>query len=305
MNNKKKFNKLKYFIIFLISICIILLFVLTFSDGDPFPNWKTLLNSFQSTSEGDADFFKVIDVGQGDCLMFGSNGISAVIDTGDPINAVNMRRKVHNYGVGEIDALLITHLHDDHTGGIPMLSEIFSIEKLIIPEILGNTASANDVLTLRNKMIESNCRVYKALPGMVIHIGDFEVTVLAYYSDETNINNQSIVMMAEIDGIKILLTGDAERNVENRLIAEGFNLDCDILKVGHHGSSTSTGKRFLNATTPQYAAISCGVGNTYGHPNKDVLERLHDKDIDTFRTDLDGDITFSFDDGKVTVATEK
>ena len=306
MSRKKQKRGLKIFLIVLLCLVAALLIMLTVSDGDPFPNWQTLLNSTDnSASNEDDDYFKVVDVGQGDCLLFYSNGVSALIDTGIRENAVNTRNKLVDYGLGKIDALMVSHLHDDHTGGLPAISELFSIKNLIIPDIIGNTNSANDVLSIKNKLAEGVGAVYRPEQGMVIEIGDFEITVLAYYDDEQNINDQSVFMMAEIEDKKFLLTGDAEKKAEKRLLAEGIDVSCDVLKVGHHGSRTSSNSAFLDACSPDYAAISCGVGNRYSHPNKEILQRLNERKIETYRTDLNGDITFFVDNGEISVTTQR
>ena len=140
---------------------------------------------------------------------------------------------------------------------------------------------------------------------MNFRLGEFEITVLGVFDDRKNENNRSIIAVAEIDGIKFLFTGDAEEKEEKYLLGEQLNLDCDVLKVPHHGSSTSSSKEFLNAVTPEYAVISVGENNVYGHPHKETLQALTEANAKVYRTDQSGDITFNVNDGKITVETEK
>ena len=111
--------------------------------------------------------------------------------------------------------------------------------------------------------------------------------------------------MAELDGIKFLFTGDAEAKTEKALIEDGLNIDCDVLKVGHHGSSTSSSKEFLDKATPDYAAISVGKNNMYSHPSESVIDALEERGTRILRTDTDGDITFYVENGKIRTETEK
>ena len=121
----------------------------------------------------------------------------------------------------------------------------------------------------------------------------------------TEENNQSVIVMAELDGIKFLFTGDAEAKAEQALLDEGINIDCDVLKVGHHGSSSSSSQSFLAAATPEYAAISVGENNIYSHPSSSVVSALEDCGAQILRTDTDGDITFYIENGEIRTETEK
>ena len=129
--------------------------------------------------------------------------------------------------------------------------------------------------------------------------------MLAYYGDMQDENNKSVIVMAEIDGIKFLFTGDAEAKTEKALLDEGLNVDCDVLKVGHHGSSSSCSQSFLKAATPEYAAISVGENNIYSHPNDSVISALQNCGAQILRTDTDGDITFYVENGEIRTVTEK
>ena len=129
--------------------------------------------------------------------------------------------------------------------------------------------------------------------------------MLGFLNDKKNENNRSLFTVAEIDGIKFLFTGDAETKAEKYLLNENLNIDCDVLKVSHHGSDTGTSKEFLEAVTPDYAVISVVEGNIYSHPHKETLDLLKNYNAQIYRTDEQGDITFEIDNRKISVNTEK
>ena len=155
-----------------------------------------------------------------------------------------------------------------------------------------------------NSVTSSGGGVYNAVQGMNFDVGDFEITVLAAYSDDEE-NNRSIFAMAQIEGRKFLFTGDAETEVEKQLVEEGLNLECDVLKVGHHGSNTSSSKVFLDKVKPKNAVISVGIDNSYGHPHNEVINRFKSMNTEIFRTDKSGSLTFYVKDGKISVKMEK
>lgn len=250
-----------------------------------------------SVNYENADFVAVLDVNQGDSILIYSNGDAALIDTGEEMYSRDMLRKVRGYGVNSLDALIISHSHDDHSGGAEYLLSNMSVENIITPEF----RSDEKVTELNKAMVASGAEIYAASEGMVINIGDFEITVLYADNSDEDINNRSIVLMAEIEDKRFLFTGDAEKQVEDALIDNGINFDCDVLKVSHHGSSTSSTKDFIDIATPEYSAISVGADNSYGHPNKNVVARLEQAGSDVLRTDYLGDIIFSIENGEIVV----
>ena len=141
--------------------------------------------------------------------------------------------------------------------------------------------------------------------GINFQIGEFEITILSDYDGNLEENDRSVFVMAEIDNTKILFTGDAETKTENKLLEDNINIDCDILKVSHHGSNTSSSERFLSEATPDYAVISVGKGNSYSHPHTETLKSLKKCGAKILRTDNNGDITFDFTDDNIELKTEK
>lgn len=249
------------------------------------------------------DFVKFMDVGQGDSALIYSNGYSAVIDMGLPTAAADIYSDLSDCFIKEIDVVLISHLHSDHLGAFQKVAENYRVKNLIMPQIL--TSNLGAATNIKNFVVSSGGGFYSAVQGMNFKIGEFEVTLLGLYNDKKNENNRSIFTVAEIDGVKFLFTGDAETKAEEYLLGENLNIDCDVLKVSHHGSNTGTNKEFLEAVTPEYAVISVGEDNMYSHPHKETLDALKDQNAEIYRTDKNGDITFNINNGKIDVSTEK
>ena len=140
---------------------------------------------------------------------------------------------------------------------------------------------------------------------MNFKIGDFDITVVAMYNDILNENNCSVIIKAECDSKRFLFMGDAESGTERKLIKDKKDIDCDVLKVGHHGSNTSTTADLLRNASPKMAVISVGTNNMYHHPHAATITQLKHNRINVYRTDKQGDITFHIENNKIRVKTEK
>lgn len=254
-----------------------------------------LLTDQNSARYNDKDFVAVLDVDQGDSILISSNGRAALIDTGRNMYAGDILREVRGYGVRTLDALIISHSHDDHAGGAEYLLQNMQVENIVIPDF----RSDENVTALNTAIYSSGAEVYTATEGMVINIGDFVITVIYADNSDDDKNNRSLILMAEISGKKFLFTGDSEAESEQALIDNEINFDCDVLKVGHHGSRTSSTEEFLEIATPKYAAISVGENNSYGLPDEDVIERLQDMGAEVLRTDYSGSILFFVENGEI------
>lgn len=300
---RRRKNKRKLVSLLIPLICIVLTAIIY--DGGKITDFLNGILKPQSVSfDTNLDFVKFIDVGQGDCALIYSNGKTALIDTGTVVSANDVCKELKDIGIKTIDVMMISHLHSDHTGGIERIVEDFKVGNLILPELSTFSDGMSAVQNVINRVSAIGGGVYNAVQGMNFDIGEFEVTVLAAYSDDQE-NNRSILAMAEIENRKFLFTGDAETEVEKRLIEEGLNLKCDVLKVGHHGSNTSSSKAFLDKIMPRIAVISVGAGNSYGHPHNEIISRFNSLDTEVFRTDISGNIIFYIKDSKISVKTEK
>lgn len=257
------------------------------------------------TTLPDKDYVKIMNVGQADSILIYSNGYSAIIDAGLPSYSKDIFADLNYSKIKRIDTAILTHYHSDHVGAINKISERFNIRNLILPAFTEGGEGLELVNSAKKNIIGNKGKVYTATPGMNFNIGDFEITVLCHYYNMGNINDTSIVVMAKIGTVKFLFTGDAEENAETALLKENINLDCTVLKVGHHGSDTSTSEDFLKAATPEYSVISVGEDNVYSHPSNETLALLESFDSKVFRTDQNGDVTFFVKNNKITVETEK
>lgn len=251
------------------------------------------------------DFVKIMDVGQADAALIYSNGCSAVIDAGLTSSADDISADLKGADIKDIDALLITHLHMDHAGALAKIAMSFPIDNLIIPNRDSSAEAMPTVNEAEKRVVAEKGKVFTATEGMNFNIGEFEVTLLAYFPDATKENDRSVIAMAKIGDKKFLFTGDAEKAAEADVLAEKLNIDCDVLKVGHHGSNSSSTAAFLKAASPKYAAISVGKDNMYSHPSNKTIVALKNCGAEVYRTDKNGDISFYVENGNIRVETEK
>ena len=241
-----------------------------------------------------------IDVGQGDSTLIISGDRTVLIDAGDSEGGQAVRSYLVSQKVDHLDYIIATHPHSDHTGGIETVLESFETGTLLIPVFSENGKSEDDLYAWHelNRTAEAaGIAMTEAVPGMTLDLGISSLSVLAPSGDYDEINNYSVVTELVHGDNSFLITGDAETESEADMLKSGVLEDIDVLKAGHHGSSTSTGSEFLEIVKPEYAVISCGAGNSYNHPSGSVMNRLGEYGVRVFRTDLQGSI-IAESDGK-------
>ena len=239
-----------------------------------------------------------IDVDQGDSTFIElPNGESMLIDAGETDQADKVVTYIYTQGYDTIDYVVATHAHSDHIGGMPVVLDSFIVGNFYITSAVAATSIYEDML---NAVDKSGATVHDVMEGDVIYNeANLLIEVVAPKEiDYDEQNNNSIVIKLTYGDDKFLFTGDAEKSEEDGIWT---NIKCDVLKVGHHGSDSSSSSNFLKKVEPSYAVISCGLHNSYGHPTDDVLKRLEDRSIDVYRTDLQGTIVFTSDGSNISV----
>jgi beta-lactamase superfamily II metal-dependent hydrolase len=242
-----------------------------------------------------------IDVGQADSILLQiPGGQNILVDAGNNEDGPLVVEYLREQGVQKIDYLVATHPHEDHIGGMDNVIKNFEIGKVFMPNIQTTTKTFEDVLlALKAK----DLKITTAKAGVsVLEQDNLKMNFVAPNKNNyEDLNNWSAVMRVQYGDTAFLLTGDAEQLSEKEMLAAGANLKADVLKIGHHGSNSSTGKKFLNAVAPEYAVISVGKDNDYGHPHKETLARLTKAGIKIYRTDQSGTIVFTSDGKNISV----
>jgi competence protein ComEC len=238
---------------------------------------------------------RFIDVGQGDCTLITCGGESMLIDGGPEDIGMKLWSYLKDCGAETLKYAVATHPDADHIGSLDVIAYRCEVGTFLMPGVESDTAAYD---SLMNVIEEENIPVENPSPGTVYTLGSATVTVVGpvkdYDAEDTN--DWSLCLMVECGDTRFLFTGDAESLAEHDMISSGEDLSADVLKVGHHGSGSSTSEEFLEAVNPRYAVISCGKDNPYGHPHDSVLARLEERGITLFRTDLQGTIT-AYSDG--------
>ncbi|MBR2744881.1 MAG: MBL fold metallo-hydrolase [Clostridia bacterium] len=224
-----------------------------------------------------------LDVGQGDSILVVNQGKTMLIDASTNEMGSTVVKYLKDLGIKKIDYLVGTHPHEDHIGGLDNVIKTFDIGTIYMPKKQSNTKTFEDVL---NAIKAKNLKVTAPSIGDKFNVGDAKCEVMAINNDAEDTNECSIVIQMECEGVKYLFTGDADYNVEKSRKWDNI----DILKVGHHGSRTSSSKDFLNQIKPKVALISVGKDNTYGHPTESALKRLTNVGAKIYRTDESGTI---------------
>lgn len=229
-----------------------------------------------------------IDVGQADSILITQSGHSMLIDGGNNGDSELVTNYLRKQGISKLDYVVGTHPHEDHIGGLDAVIKEFDIETIYMPKKTATTKTYKDVITaIKNKKM----KITLPKRGTVFKLGDVECTIVAPDNKEyEDVNNYSIVIKLIYKDTSFLFTGDAEGESEKEMLKSGYNIEADVLKVGHHGSVSSTTKKFLNEVSPKYAVISCGKENKYGHPHKETIQVLNAKNVQLYRSDKMGTI---------------
>jgi len=251
-----------------------------------------------------------LDIGQGDSeLIVSPTGNRVLIDGGPDGAVLGQLSNVMPFFEQHLDAVIATHPHIDHIGGLMPVLEQYDVGSIVQASISFRSAAFS---TWMHDIESEQAKIIWAVAGTAMDLGGgARLTILnptepGLHDVTNNPHSQMVVALLEYQHVKILFTGDAESEIENRLVQQYADLiDADVLKVGHHGSKTSTTENFLRAVTPQTAVIEVGAKNTYGHPTPTVLERLETFGIKYYRTDTDGTVSLISDGNTFQITKEK
>lgn len=239
-----------------------------------------------------------INVGQADSILIQSDETAILVDAGNNADGNLVVSYLKSQGITKLAATVATHPHEDHIGGMDDILKSFQVERFYMPNATTTTKTFEDMLNAANtsgaKKIQVKAGVVLDVPGIT---GTFLAPVSSSYND---LNNYSAVLKITHGNTSFLLTGDAEDISENEMLRNS-NLQSTLLKVGHHGSDSSTTAAFLKAVSPKYAVISVGKDNTYGHPTDAVLSRLASAGVQVYRTDQSGTIIATSDGTTITM----
>ena len=243
----------------------------------------------------------VIDVGQGDSTLIMSKDGIVLVDAGPGSAEDSLVEYLKDVGITTIDYAIFTHPDEDHIGGADVVINNFEVKNVIMPNATKTTKTFEKMI---EAIEQSNANVIEATSGASYTLGDIAFRILAPNKasyDATN--NYSVVVKLTYGNNTFMLTGDAESESESEILAKypASELRADFLKVGHHGSSTSTSTAFLTAVSPSIASISCGEDNKYNHPHRETIEKLQGANIKVYRTDLLSTIVFVCDGNTISV----
>lgn len=236
-----------------------------------------------------------IDVGQGDSILVKQGDKSMLIDAGENHYKEVVLDYLRANGIETLDYVIGTHPHADHIGGLDHVINTFNIGKVIMPKVTHTTQTfENLIMAIKNKGL----KITTPIVGDIYNLGDAKFTILGpNKSDYDNLNNYSVIIKLEYEDNSFIFTGDAETQAELEASKNGLDIKGDLLKVSHHGSDTSSTEIFLDAVNPDIAVITVGAENKYGHPDKEVIDRLEERNIKIYRSDLHGNI-LAIGDGK-------
>ena len=294
---KRKLGKI---ITALIGVIVVLVFVLQNTDlfdkaGKPASN---------PSSSCSVHF---IDVGQGDSTLICVGDKTLLIDAGENNKGDEVLLYLSRLGIDHLDYVIGTHAHSDHIGGLDTVLNSIEVENIILSDLpdkmIPTTKTYIDLL----EAIDSNdVNLIIAQPKDSYNIGGGTLTLLSPVSDDyKDLNDFSIVSRFDFGEKSILITGDAEEKAEKDILQSGAYLNADILKVGHHGSDTSSTRAFLEAVSPEVSVIHVGEDNKYGHPMAETLTKLNSLGSKIYRTDLNGSIVVTITGGDIAVKCEK
>lgn len=248
----------------------------------------------------------VIDVGNADAILLRSGSANMLIDAGENSDGDVVVDYLRGQGVSKLDLVIATHADADHIGGMDTVIREIEVGEYVMstmPE--GYTPTTKTYTDVLEALLDRQVRVTEAKPGLTFALGEAQVDILGPVGEYTENNNQSVVCKVTFGARRFLFMGDAEKEAEDALLAAHTDLRADFVKLGHHGSHSSSQEKFLRQVAPEYAVITCGAGNSYGHPHSETLVTLNNLGISCYRCDEDGTIVVTTDGSTMDIRTQK
>jgi len=241
-----------------------------------------------------------LDVGQADSTILISEGEAMLIDAGNRDDDEFIMDYIDDLGINHFKYVVFTHPHEDHIGSGEDIVNNYSIDKIFMLDEYDDGIEGYLRRTIERNGIDTE----SPFPGDKVTFGDCEITFVGPYYDYDNANDDSICLKVTHGSNSILFTGDAETDPEHDMVDSGIDLEATVLHAGHHGSSKSNTYYLLKKVNPEYAVISCGDGNSYGHPHRETVGRFNDVGAEMFRTDKQGTIIATCDGENITFNCE-
>lgn len=277
---------------------LLIIFIMTLLTGCGVDASITTLKETTDSTKMEIHF---LDVGQADCILIKNEDKTMLIDAGNNGDWTTIDNYLKKENITSVDVAIATHPHEDHIGSLDEVIKNYNIKKVYMPEVTTTTKTFKDVISA----IESKgLKITTPVPGKSFKLGSATVKILAPNGKKyDDLNNYSIVLKVTHGKNKMLFTGDAEAESEEEMLEQNYDLSADLLKVGHHGSNSSTSNSFLEKVNPEHAIISVGEGNKYRHPADETLDKL--KDVNIYRTDLDGTIVATSNGNTITIDKQR
>lgn len=306
---KKQQKWVRTAVLIVMAICLVVELV-GMIPGVPFNGWRDVgvalgLSPASVIPEGEMEVH-FLDVGNADCILVRQGDKNLLIDAAERDNQEQIITYLLQQGVEKLDLVIATHPHADHIGSMSAIIERFPIDRFIMSFVSESATPTSYVYT---KMLEAldahSVDVEEAVPGTIYQLGTARLQILAPFNEDEDANDVSVVSRLTFGDRSFVFTGDTGKSVEKQMLDSPYVLSSDVLKLSHHGSNSGNSELFLYEVMPQYAVITCGAGNSYGHPHQEVLNRLERQKILPLRSDVLGTIVFRTDGSVLEFATEK